>query len=714
MEAWTTNLEAPPKECAVNQSRILRRWVQERCAGNSILGATSKEMVEMLHRCLDSWRKVEADRGHGAAEAFQLVCLLDDAGISTNDEGLRPGNKAYSMCLNVLAKNPEYPSTCDDVLALLNRRREHRTKPDLQFYNACLHVFAKCSPHNSDAPVRAETLLKDISSTMTPDAASFVSIMHAWANSRLPGSAERAQVILDQMIASQKDNLSAACFNVCIDGWAKTDSPERSEQLLWRMHQLYQDGYSSVRPNQISFNSTINAWAKSRHPHAATKAEQLLGKMEQYDCKPTSESYTPVLDAWSRTRDPGPKVESMLDRLEEMHARGHNIQPPNKVSYLMGIRAWARTNQEHAANKAEALLRRMDQLGNRGRSDLAPCVVVYSALIDTWSRSTRVDAPERALALLREMQELSISGTVDVSPNTITLNSVLDAFARQGRADEAHGLLNETESMVSDGQDTVLPDIVSYSTVMKAYSKSRTSAAAEKASELLQELQKLSSSGASSLKPSVSTYTFAIVAWGNSQRHDAAEQAENLLWHILELYNEGDDDLKPNVVIANCVLRAWARSREGGATVRAESVFRWIEDHGAKLGIEPDGTSYLHMIQAWAHSGRRLGHKNAEKYFNRLRDLYFDDSNEIQLTTSHYNTTILALSKSESPGALQKAEDLVEEMLDLSNSGHNVAPNAITLHYFVQALSASDCSDRAERVVAKLQSAGVLPNLRTK
>jgi pentatricopeptide repeat protein len=714
MEAWS-NINASPKERAVNNSGILRRWALERLTGNAVLNGSSGEIIEMLHRCLDSWRQVGTDHGQTVGEVMDLIALVEDACISIKDDAQRPGDKAYSMCLNVLANYPMNSTTCDDVLVLLNCRREHKDHPKLQFYNSCLHVLAKCSPYHEDAPERAEALFKYMSTTVNPNTASFISLMHAWASSKLRGSAERADAILDKMIDSHQESLDSRCFNVCINGWAKAGSPKKAEDLLWRMHGMYQEGNPNVQPNEVSFNSAINAWAKSQHPQAANRAEALLKKMESYGFRPTTESYTAVMDAWSRTPQPGPKVQSMLDRLEEIHSRGNDTLPPNKLSYVIAIRAWAHTRQRNAPEQAQTLLTRMEELSNHDRSELRPCVKVYSALIDAWSKSARADAPERAVSLFREMQKLSASGRKDTTPNTITLNTVLDSFARQGRAEEAHAFLKETNSLFSDGEGLMQPDNISYDTVMKGYSKSNTWDAAEHASELILELEELHNGGNSSLKPTVLTYTLAVLAWGNNRRHDAAEQAENILWRMIEFYDKGDRDAKPNVVTLNCVLRAWCRSREGGAAERAESIFRWMKEGGIE-DIEPDATSYLHMILAWTNSGRSHAHKKAETYFNEIKKLCLGGKTGFVLTTGHFNATIQAMSNSCEEGALQRVENLVEEMIFLAKSGQKTAPNVVSFNYLIKAIAQSDTSDkrkRAENVVKKMKAWGAEPNLTT-
>jgi pentatricopeptide repeat protein len=398
-----------------------------------------------------------------------------------------------------------------------------------------------------------------------------------------------------------------------------------------------------------------------------------------------------------------------------MHSNDQNAPRPNKVSYLTAIRAWARTRDHGAPIKAQALLRRMEDLSMDGRPELKPCVVVYSALIDVWSKSGRLDATERSLDLFYEMQALSASGRKEAKPNTVTLNSVLDAFARQGSAEEAHALLKNL-STSSSSQDDIKPDIISYTTVLKAYSKSTASNAAECASEMLLELEQQFHNGEWSLKPTVQTYTLTILAWGNSGRPDAAEQAEKVFWKMLDLYNLGDEDIKPNVITLNCVLRAWCNSREGGAAERAEAVFHWMNTEGAALSIIPDATSYLHMMYAWAHSGRRQAYRKAQTHLNSLKEISFKEQSKVMLTTAHFNTLILASSKSRELNFLQKIEGTVKEMIALAKLGHAVAPDVTTLNHYVRAVAASDVPDRftkAQAMVAKMKKSGVEPNSTT-
>jgi pentatricopeptide repeat protein len=726
IEAWS-RLDPSNPERSLWTSRILRRWVEERLSDNStgISKPTSGEIVEMLHRVLHSWRLLEDDGGQGAVtETVDLLNLVEEASRLTKDPALVPGDKAYSMVLYALANLAMRASTCDEAETLLMRRLEQTKAPDVQLFNSCLHVYAKCSPYNDAAPDRAETLLQQmIKYRVQPDLSSFSSVLHAWAGSPKPGAAERAEAILEHMIVSEEVQVNATCFNVCIDAWAKAKRPQKAESLLRRMFQLSRQGQGhSVQPDSISFNSAINAWSKSREPKAAQNAERLLEQMTTHGILPTHESFTAVLEAWSHIPNSGGKVQAMLERLETRHAQGQDAVRTSKIAYLCAIRAWGNTRSAQAPEKAQSILERMQSMSLvPGQSELTPCVVIYSAVIDAWSKSRQREASNRALKLLREMQAQSDLGHAEVSPNIITFNSVISCFASQGRVDEALSLLDE----MKQGHPTTRPNVISYSTVIHACSKSGQRNACERASELLNEMITLSNEGHVEVKPTTRTYASVILAWGNSRHHpDGAKQAHAIFENMLALYEQGDQGCRPNTIIVNCVLRAWSRSTEGGAAQKAQALFEWMQQQqqqevskgNVHMHMQPDSTTYFHLISAWAKSGRRDGPQKAEEYLSRCKGLAATNndkssSSKTKLNASHFNAVLLAWANSGHPDAVKKAASLVQEMLHLKDD--SVSPDVITWNTFLKAIAASNLDDKLERanaVVSEMKEHGVQPD----
>lgn len=75
---------------------------------------------------------------------------------------------------------------------------------------------------------------------------------------------------------------------------------ERAEQILQHMDQLYADGKTSIQADSYSYNTVLNAWAKSGQVGAPQRAERILTKMETKfrngnpSLKPNTRTYTTV------------------------------------------------------------------------------------------------------------------------------------------------------------------------------------------------------------------------------------------------------------------------------------------------------------------------------------------------------------------------------------------------------------------------------------
>ena len=71
-------------------------------------------------------------------------------------------------------------------------------------------------------------------------------------------------------------------YNVVINAWAKSGgntAAMEAEKLLARMHKLHAQGDGDVKPNVVTYGAVIDAYAKSGAKGAAAKADKLLAKM---------------------------------------------------------------------------------------------------------------------------------------------------------------------------------------------------------------------------------------------------------------------------------------------------------------------------------------------------------------------------------------------------------------------------------------------------
>ena len=80
------------------------------------------------------------------------------------------------------------------------------------------------------------------------------------------------------------------------------------------------------------------------------------------------------------------------------------------------------------------------------------------------------------------------------------------------------------------------------------------------------------STGDSDLMPDTVSYSTVIDCWAKSKQKDVAERAENMLKQMQEMHNVGNDKVKANVVTFNSVINAWSKSGAKDAPQRAEAL----------------------------------------------------------------------------------------------------------------------------------------------
>ena len=85
----------------------------------------------------------------------------------------------------------------------------------------------------------------------------------------------------------------------------------RAEQILDHMDELYRAGNQGVKPDTYTYNTLINAHAKSSEKGSAARAEHVLQVMKQRyldgdgDFKPNTRTHTSVIDAWAKSGEKG-------------------------------------------------------------------------------------------------------------------------------------------------------------------------------------------------------------------------------------------------------------------------------------------------------------------------------------------------------------------------------------------------------------------------
>ena len=375
-----------------------------------------------------------------ARRARELFKEMKDA-YHAGDFKLKPDVITYNTVIKLIARSG-IQGCVDEARSLMKEMEGEGYRINVVTCNTVMAATAKYG--GRDAVQKAEDMLNEMEELykngnkyVRPGEITFNILLHAYAKSKNPADVEKAEKLLNRMIErSDKNNgedtmsPSIKTFATVLDAYANTGQSEKAEALFDKMA-----ASGKVKVNSITFNTVLNALAKSREPDAPYRAEALL------------------------------------NRMQEEYEAGNDDVKPNGVSFSSLLNSWAKSDLEFAAERAEAILNRMEDLAARGNADVAPNPVCYSTVIHAWSRSGASDSAERAMSILTRMEDESKSGQKDVKPNSYCFNATMNAVAKSSLSDKAekcYELLHRMIRSYNEGNESARPSVTSFSTVLNA------------------------------------------------------------------------------------------------------------------------------------------------------------------------------------------------------------------------------------------------------
>eukprot|EP00934_Nitzschia_sp_Nitz4_P001646 Nitzschia sp. Nitz4//scaffold37_size175936//164208//166748//NITZ4_002069-RA/size175936-processed-gene-0.65-mRNA-1//1//CDS//3329549857//1646//frame0 len=174
---------------------------------------------------------------------------------------------------------------------------------------------------------------------------------------------------------------------------------------------------------------------------------------------------------------------------------------------------------------------------------------------------------------------------------------------------------------------------------------------------------------------SPSNRAFTMIIEGMIQRGDKFETpllAQWLLDRRMELAEE-DPSLRPDTIFLTSVIRAWAKSGRLEGPEMAEGILGLMHDlyDGGWKQAAPNALSYTAVMEAWDQSRHPEAAIALERLLNQMKQTMIHD---LQPDSLIYSYVINAWVHSKSPGALQKAQDYLQEMIGLYDNGDDVVP----------------------------------------
>ena len=321
-------------------------------------------------------------------------------------------------------------------------------------YTKAVSARARAGGHNAGR--RAEGILRrmgagsaGVAEVARPNAYTYNAVINAWANSGdFPLASERAEQLLAEMERSADPRVrpTIVTWNAVLDCLAKAggrQGAERAEELLRQLESRYEEAAAAgrepggvPRPNARSFNTVMNAWAKSGTEEAASKAVNILDLMERLSTLIGDDASGDGTGAvsWSGGRG----------------ARNPGVRP-DVVSFSTAINAWARSPHRDKAEQVLGLLRRMarphkaaDGGEEEAAAALRPNVVIYNSVLNACAYSVGDTAAEQNRAvevahdILKRMErEAEEDPSGGVIPDQVTYGTFLKVCANQMTDTEA-------------------------------------------------------------------------------------------------------------------------------------------------------------------------------------------------------------------------------------------------------------------------------------
>lgn len=343
---------------------------------------------------------------------------------------------------------------------------------DAYYFNQALNQLAEQAGDFREPVVRrasaAEDMWTDFCSApeakWRPDVISFNTVLKAWskagqilcdqhASKSTPehlldsniqiysarDCANRAQDLLDEQERKSDEHEAAGgdssstttlldirSYNTVMDAWAKSRAPESVDKVQDLMKRMMQ---RKIQPDRIAFTSLMEAYAYSHREDRLDQIRKIWSRMETHDdplVRPNAQTLTILLHAYSRMAqqmilykgEDRVKVNQLADQamefLQKQEDRFVKTQDPKDqpevMTYTSAMDVLAKVGSPESAYRAERLwqkIRMFKQEDGEVSGKSGPSIYTYTTMISAWARVSGLipEAVDRIADLIDELWE---------------------------------------------------------------------------------------------------------------------------------------------------------------------------------------------------------------------------------------------------------------------------------------------------------------------
>lgn len=286
---------------------------------------------------------------------------------NNNNMDCRPDTRTFNAVLNAWqhSKDKEAVQHCKDILKQMKELSTaiSTTDPDSSWdcvpdeYSFASYIIC-CANHLG--PEKAlETMATE---SIPPSLILYNAILRAYAQN---GKGEKAEELLKEMSLQEDLFPDEITLNTVLSAWSKSknrEAPHRAEHLLWNMQHEY-----GVNPSVVSFGSVLQAWAKASqtNPSGAHRAEMLLRQMKSVGVEPNLICYNTVMNAWAtvarqfRDQDAVSRATQLLHELLQESSK----VIPTEMTFRTMLHLIAGSAIPNKAERTQAILLLMERNG---------------------------------------------------------------------------------------------------------------------------------------------------------------------------------------------------------------------------------------------------------------------------------------------------------------------------------------------------------------
>jgi len=332
------------------------------------------------------------------AHEFLEACLNEYD--RTKDPQMKPTVVTFTAILNAWSKATGVPGAAEKAHRLLHRMKDdYGIRPNAFSYSAVLDAYARSNrPDAADKALRLFHDMREVAG-LEPNAYTCTNVLKAMARG---GRVEEAEELLFELIRDKRMvvKLGAHAFSSVLYGWSKTkrrDAPDRAEELLIRMQELYRNQMIDGPPNAICCNNVLASWAHSELPGAAQRADDLLRRINKQQ--------------EFREKDLVPSDENCRKERSLRRVIGETMELPtircNRIMYNTVMNAWA--NEGNLTRTNDLYTEFLEK--SKVDTNLAPPDEwTYRALWKVIIKTNQIGVEEKLYRLEMVMQSMADSG----------------------------------------------------------------------------------------------------------------------------------------------------------------------------------------------------------------------------------------------------------------------------------------------------------------